>query len=216
MCAGSDALCEHELLEMLLFYAIPQKDVKPLAKKLLEIFGSLDKVFAAEPAALCAVCGIGEHSAALIKLVSSLTQEIRKQSYSDGILFDSAGKVHQYLLAHFPETPEEKLFILLLNRDSRLIQTMEFTGSRGVLSAANRDLFLKVMCNPDVKKLILVHSHPDGSVRPSGSDVSSTIRIKKLFQEFGISLLDHLIIANGKCHSMLKAFAFHGTENPGQ
>lgn len=214
--AGRHGMCEHELLEMLLFYAIPQKDVKPLAKTLINVFGSLDKVFAADTAALCTVCGIAENSAALIKLVSVLSQEIRKQNFAGGIVLNSAEKINRYLLEHFPESPDEKLFILLLNRNSELIRIMEFSGARGFLMVSRRDIFFKVMCYPDAKQLILVHNHPAGFSLPSGSDVSNTVKIKKLFQEFGITLIDHLIIADGKCHSMLKKFSFHGNENPGQ
>lgn len=204
LAADVDGLCDHELLELLLFYAIPQKDVKPLAKELLNTFGSLENVFAADAEALCAVNGIGENSATLIKLAAALFRRIRTQKSSGGVKLDSVKKVHEYLCAHEPGLTDEKLFILLLNRDFRLIQIMEFPGAKGFLSASRRDIFFKIMCCPDAKRLVIVHNHPSGMASPSGSDVNNTIRIKTLFQEFGILLLDHLIIAGGKCFSMLK------------
>ena len=206
--AGKKGLCEHELLEMLLFYAIARKDVKPLAKDLLNTFGSLAQVLEADLESLAAVKGMGEKSALLLRLTGAICDEKeeqhRRKKGKCRSTFLSGKEIAAQLLKYAQKVSGERLFLLVLDQSSRLIKILDFPGGGEFLSTVNRDIAFKVICHPEAKKLIVAHNHPAGELRPSPTDIANTVKVKKIFQELGITLIDHMIVAEDKCISLLK------------
>ena len=204
MAAGRNAVSEHELLELLLFYSIARKDVKPLAKELLNHCGSLKEVFLASKEKLLAVKGAGEATAALLKLVRVLCDELSGSSPDERPLLNSPEKLRDYACRNCRDPRVEKLCVLMLDRNSRLLKKVEFRGHKDMVNAAGLDLLSKTACYTRAKKIIIVHNHPAGLSLPSMTDVSSTVKVKKLFADLGIFLADHLVVYEKSCISMMK------------
>lgn len=209
MAAGRNAVSEHELLELLLFYSIARKDVKPLAKDLLNHCGSLKDVFLADKEKLLAVKGAGEATVTLLKLIRVLCNELTKSSPDERPLLDSPEKLRDYACRNCRDPRIEKLCVLMLDRNSRLLKKVDFRGQKGLINAAGLDLLSKTACYARAKKIVIVHNHPGGVSSPSETDVSSTIRVKKLFADLGIFLADHLVVFDESCVSMMKIPARH-------
>ena len=204
LAVGRDAVSEHELLEMLLFYSIPRKDVKPLAKDLLNNCGSLKDVFLADKEKLLSVKGTGEATVALLKLVKVLSDELTATSPDERALLNSRDKLYDYVCRSCRNSRMEALSVLLLDRNSRLLKKVEFSGKKSLINAAGLDLLSKTACYVRAKKIVIIHNHPSETLLPSTVDVNSTIQVKKLFAGMGIFLADHLIVSGKSCVSLMK------------
>ncbi|MBE6375689.1 MAG: hypothetical protein E7050_04395 [Lentisphaerae bacterium] len=201
---GRSGLCEHEFLELLLFYAIPRKDTKPLAKELIRRFGSLEAVFAADIEQLMLTKGIGESAAILLKLIPGIGVELMSRSLREGICLVETDKLQNFLKINFRGCRSEELRLLLLDRNFRLLDVLNFPGGAGALKVSATDLIFKILCCRDVRNVIIAHNHPSGNFLPSRDDVINTVELKSLLAKIGISLLDHFIVSGENCCSIMK------------
>ena len=208
--AGARGMSEYELIEILLFYAIPRRDVKPLAKELLRRFGTLEAVLSAEFDQLTAVKGIGRNAAVLLKLIPAIGVEILSSRQHGGITMDRPEKVQTHLLQHFAGCRDENFVLFLLDREMRLIDTVTFPGGIKGLTMASGDLLFKVLCRRRARQAIVAHNHPSGAPIPSRTDIADTVRLKIIFRGLGISLVDHFIVTPEKCVSLMKCSAEEG------
>lgn len=195
---GLDGFEDHNVLELLLFYSIPVKDTNELAHRLIKRFGSLSEVFDADPAELCSVAGVGEKTAALIKLMPELFRkyEVDKVKRQKNAL-TNAEQVAKFVSKYFKGLNNERLYALYLApgcrpADFRLI-------SEGGLSSTpvKNQLVVKNAYDLGVETIILVHNHPSGSVAPSKSDVNVTMDFANTIASLGLKLKDHIIIGHG-------------------
>ncbi|PZU59329.1 MAG: hypothetical protein DI547_06940 [Sphingobium sp.] len=201
---GRDALLDHELIEYLLALAIPRRDTKPLARRLLVEFGSFGAVLSADWAALERVPGMGETSAAAIKAVQAaalrmLSGEIRKKP-----VLGSWQSLLDYLRADMAWLGIERVRVLHLNARNELLRD-EAMGDGSIDQAAiyTREVIRRAM-DLGSTSLILVHNHPSGDPSPSRQDIEVTRHIVDAGKRLGISVHDHIIIAaNG--HTSLRA-----------
>jgi DNA repair protein RadC len=198
LASGAEALLDHELLEMVLFLALPRRDTKPIARALLARFGSFADVIAAPPADLARIEGLGEAGLAALKLVQGAALRLLRQELRDRPVLDSWERLTAYLAAALAREPVEQFRVLFLDTRNRLIA--DEAQARGTVNhtpvypreVVRRSLELQATA------LILVHNHPSGDPTPSRADIAMTAEIKAAAATMGIVLHDHLIIGHGR------------------
>ena len=201
---GLTSFEDHNVLELLLFFAVPRQDTNELAHKLLESFGSLDKVFEARPEELMRVPGIGEHAATLIRLVPAAAQRyfLVKESMAD-ILPDTES-VGRFLIPRFMNLRRECVILLCLDAKMKVLDCREV--GEGGLTFANfsvRDI-VQTCLMYDTKYAVLSHNHASGIAVPSQEDIFTTHELRRALAMVDIRLLDHIIVA-GQDFVSLKA-----------
>lgn len=186
---------DYELLELLLTYAIPRKDVKPLAKILLAKFGSLGNVLSASPADLSEVKGIKEHSIVLIKLTTAMTKSILKKEVINKTLLTSSKEVENYCHALLARETKEYVYAIALDASSQIIEVILI--QKGTVSESPvypREVVEKLIRCSAVS-FILVHNHPSGDTKPSRADIALTEALFDATHGLGITLQDHYIVS---------------------
>ncbi len=192
---GDTALADYELLELLLFTAIPRKDVKPIAKDLLAQFGTIHKMFAAKIEDLCTIKGISENTAIFIKSIHALHTRGMSNDLINKPILNNWDRLLDYCHATMAEDDIEKFYILYLNRKNTLIH--KEVHASGTVDAANvyiREIMKKAM-NLGATSLVLIHNHPSGDPTPSGDDITVTNLLIDAGKPLGIEIHDHLIIS---------------------
>ena len=192
---GLDNFNDVNVLELLLFYAIPRKDTNELAHALLDHFGALDKVFEASVPELEAVPGIGENTALLISLVPQITRRYLMEKGSCLSTIASSADAGSYLVPRLMFEKDEKLLLLCLDAKKSVISCINL-GS-GVVNAVDVNV-RKVVENAvrhRANTVILAHNHPGGVALPSREDERLTIEIAAALKLVGIPLVDHIIVA---------------------
>lgn len=204
MRSGPDACEDYELVEMLLFAAIPRRDVKPLAKDLLKRFGSVAGLLAASAEDLAAVKGLSDNSAALIKLVHALTQRMLIGDVEKKPILSSWQKLLDYCHVAMAHEKREQFRVLFLNRKNQLIADEVLQeGTVDHAPVYPREIVRRAL-ELGATALILVHNHPSGDPTPSDSDIVMTGEIIRAARALEVTVHDHLIIAKTG-HASFKA-----------
>lgn len=201
LAVGRDGLHDYEMLELLLTYAIPRHDVKPVAKELLSRFGNLNGVLDAEVGELCEQRGIGTWSACLIKLVRALMASYLKAEAKRKVTISSPRDLADFISAQLGGLKEEQFCVIYLDSQNHLME-MD-TLQRGTVNQAivyprqvlERALERKASC------LILVHNHPSGTVTPSEADIRLTKAVVAAARTMDIIVHDHIILGDGTIYS---------------
>jgi DNA repair protein RadC len=201
---GEAALADYELLEYLLMTAIPRKDMKPLAKSLLKRFGTLAGVFNADPRALAQHPGMGETSAAAIKIVALATRRLARTGVQEQPVLGSWQALIDYLTIDMAHLNHERVRVLYLDTRNRLILDHLLTDGSIDEAAIHPREVVKQALDLGASALILVHNHPSGSPEPSRADIQITGRIAEAGRLLGIVVHDHVIIGK-EGHVSLKA-----------
>lgn len=200
--AGADALPDYELLELLLFSAIPQRDVKPLAKDLLARFKSLKGVLHATPESL-RDAGLTDVPIALFAAITASHLRVSKQEIMNQPVLSSWQKILDYCYAAMAHVREEQLRLLFLNRKNRLIaDEVQQQGTIDHTPVYVREVIKRAL-ELGAGAIILVHNHPSGDPTPSKDDILMTQEIARAAKAVGIILHDHVIIGHGT-HSSFK------------
>lgn len=207
---GLNGLPDHRVLELLLFHAIPQGDVNPLAHRLLEQFGSLSGVFHATHEQLMEVDGVGYGTAVLIRLIPAVAARyIQDNGSFDGQLI-SPWQFRELLLPLFFGQRDELAYLVCMDCKSRLIATKKL--GEGIADAVHittrKVLEAALGCN--AVRVVLAHNHVSGVALWSDADLDTTLRLKRLLREAGIELVDHFIIANDDMVSMADSGLLRG------
>ena len=197
--AVSDAgLAEHELLELLLTYAIPRRDTKALAKKLLERFGNLPGVFETDLASLEEIDGIGTHAATLISLIRPLALRFLTDAPKTKTLLRSTREAASYFKAKLKGLPEEEVHVAFVNSKNAVLATERL--QRGTVDQSVvyvRKVVERALANK-ASGFILAHNHPSGDPTASKHDVELTQALNAAAAAVGVRFLDHLIIGDGE------------------
>ncbi len=201
---GAEALADYEVIEYLLSTAIPRRDVKPLAKSLLTRFGGLAGALNADPRALAAHPGMGESSAAALKVVALAARRLARAQLRDAPVLGSWQALIDYLTIDMAHLTVERVRVLYLNAANMLIHD-EHVGDGSIDEAAihPREVIRRAL-DLGAVALILVHNHPSGSPEPSRADIQITNRIAEAGRLLGIVVHDHVIIGRHG-HVSLKA-----------
>jgi len=200
--AGRQAFADHELLELLLTYAIPRKDTKPISKRLLKRCGSFAAVFDQPRERLQEVEGVGSQTSVFLFAIREVMVRYLEQKVEYAETISSPEDIAGFVRTHLGATPRECLMILYLNDASRL--THHVIVSEGTVDRAPfypREI-LKTALLRDATSLIMAHNHPSGDPIPSENDHIITSRMEKLAAEFEIKVLDHLIVTPHRVFSL--------------
>ncbi|WP_428428603.1 RadC family protein [Pararhizobium sp.] len=200
---GDTALADYEILELLLFRLIPRRDTKPIAKALLERFGTLAGVFGASPALLQEVKGIGEAVAFDLKLTSTVAHRTLKSELKGKQVLASWSSVIDYCHAAMAHETREQFRILFLDKRNALIaDEVQQTGTVDHTPVYPREVVKRAL-ELSATALILVHNHPSGDPTPSRADIEMTKMIVDTAKPLGITVHDHIIIGKDG-HASLK------------
>lgn len=199
--AGLDGFAAHEALELLLTYAIPRVDVKPLAHRLIKQFGSLNRVLEASVQDLMAVEGIGESAATLISLLLPLLRLYRK-----GQSGEQEGPEGPELLiarceAMLMGERVERFLLLALDARGRFITQAFISSGDETETAVYPRLIARELLRTGAAACVLAHNHPSGLARPSKADTELTQALKGVLEPLGIRLRDHVIVAGDGSYS---------------
>ena len=202
---GIEGWPDHRVLELLLFYAIPQGDVNPLAHRLVDHFGSLSGVFHATYEQLLEVKGIGPNTAVLLQLIPAASARYMRQNASfDGQIVDM-WQLKELLEPYFFGQRDELAYLACMDGKGKLLATKKL--GQGVVDAVHiatrKVLEAALACN--ASRVVLAHNHVSGVAMPSQADVDTTLRLKRVLAEADITLADHLIFAGGDMVSMAES-----------
>jgi DNA repair protein RadC len=201
--AGGDAVSDYELLELLLFRAIPQRDVKPLAKALIEKFGSFGEVIAAPVARLAEIKGLGDAAITEFKLVAAAAERLARGEVKRRPVLSSWSSVLDYCRAAMAFAEKEQFRILFLDKRNQLIaDEVQQVGTVDHTPVYPREIVKRAL-ELSATAVILVHNHPSGDPTPSSADIQMTKSIIDIAKPLGISVHDHLIVGKGG-HASLK------------
>ncbi len=201
--AGADALADYELLELILFQAVPRRDTKPLAKALLARFGSFSEVLSAPESRLTEVEGVGESVATHLRVVQAAARRFARDALKDRPLLASWSAVIDYCRAAMAYESREQFRILFLDKRNALIaDEVQQVGTVDHTPVYPREVVKRAL-ELSATALILVHNHPSGDPTPSRADIQMTQTIVETARPLGISVHDHIIVGrNG--HASLK------------
>jgi DNA repair protein RadC len=201
---GLDEFDDHNVLELLLFYAIPQRDVNPLAHKLLDHFGTLAAVFDAPLEELQKVSGVGENIVTLLKMVPQIARRYLMSRASFDTVLDSVEKAGQYLLPFFYAQRDEVVYLVCLDAKRKVLNCqLLFQGSVNSAHISIRKIVETALVYNSTS-VILSHNHTSGIAIPSKEDFNVTRKIRDALEMVGIELSDHLIVADDDFVSMLE------------
>lgn len=204
MAGGAAALPDYELLELVLFRAIPRQDVKPLAHLLLDTFGDFNRVISASPQRLAIVKGVGEAVIQELKIVEAAAGRLMQAKVLNRPILTSWSALLDYCQTIMAHRETEQFRILFLDRKNLLIaDEPQSSGTVDHVPVYPREVVKRAL-ELNASAVILVHNHPSGDPTPSQADISMTLQVQDATNALGIVLHDHLIIGKSK-HLSFKA-----------
>lgn len=193
---GLDSFEDHNILELLLFYALPRSDTNEIAHRLLEQFKSLSGVFDAPLEELCKIKGISEHSATMIKLIPRLTSAYHTDKSKDIKIISSTNAAGKFFVPRFYGKQNEEVHVMLLDDKKKVIKCEKvFEGTVNSTPITVKKV-VAMAVNSNATGVILAHNHPGGIALPSKSDLRATEKIYRALELINIQLCDHIIVAD--------------------
>lgn len=191
----------HNVLELLLFYAIPQRDTNEIAHRLIDRFGSLSEVLEAPVSELTQIKGIGEYAAVLLSLMPELCN-VYLQDRASRSKICGLDQIAAFASQRFVGMTTEHFLLICVDNKCSII-SHQFI-SEGTVTSASIDIhkMLRVLIGSNATNCVIAHNHPRGSTKPSREDLTTTMTIARELQPFGIQLLDHVIVSNDAYLSM--------------
>ena len=201
---GFEHFEDHQILELLLFYANARQDTNPLAHELLDRFGSLKGVLEARPEQLMTVDGIGNQQAVLLSMVVPLTRVWHRCAMETPTRIGNSREAENYCLSILAGERTERFYVISLNAKCNVLGRRKISeGSLSEVSAYPR-MVMETALNYNAHSVLLCHNHPGGTCAPSPEDISSTLQLQRLLNGVGILVLDHVIVAGDRTYSMIQ------------
>jgi DNA repair protein RadC len=202
--AGPEALADHELLEMMLFLALPRRDTKPIARALLARFRSFSAAISASPQELRHVDGLGEAGIAALKTIQAAAIRLVRAEVMEQPVLANWSRVIEYLTAVLAREKVEQFRVLYLDTRNRLIaDEPQSRGTVNFTSVYPREVVRRAL-ELSATAIILVHNHPSGNPSPSRQDIDITQAVQAAAEPLAITVHDHVIIGNGDWISLRK------------
>ena len=204
--SGLEGFNDYEVLELLLTYSIARKDVKPIAKELIEKFGTIDEIAKSDVKSLLEVDGIGEGSAVFLKLIGDVALTLYREKIEDKDILTIKSKniLLSYLRGEIGHSPREEFKILFLDISNKLIASETlFSGTIDKSAIYPREIVERVIKNR-AKSVIFAHNHPSGNISPSKKDIELTQYMYDSLKLLEIRLLDHIIVTKNSYFSFLE------------
>ena len=198
---GADALADHELLELALFYAIPRRDTNETAHRLLDQFGSLDRVLSAPEQELEKVEGVGQGAAVLLRLMGSIGDRARRPGREEKIVasVDQAGA---YFLRLLDGQRTEQLYQLCVDAKGKVLSCRMLSQGQADMTVLSLRQVVENALLSGASGVFLGHNHPSGVALPSPADMEATTQVRDALKRLDIRLIDHIIVADGDYVSM--------------
>ena len=201
---GLEGFAPHEMLELILFYAIPRANVNPLAHRLMDTFGSLHGVLEADAKDLAKVEGIGESTAVLISLFGHMNRELEKSRSAERKKLKNRAAAQKHCLGLLMGLRQEHLYLVCLNAQMEVVQNALIAkGTLNEVQAYPR-LVAEAALRANAHAVVLCHNHPGGSVIPSQADLEMTADLGRLLNDLDVMLVDHIIVAGSDTLSMVE------------
>jgi len=202
---GLDHWQEYAVLEMILFYSLPQKDTKELAKALIKQYGSLAGVMDAPYEDLLRFPGVGAQTAVLLKLFPDVSRKYMISKTSSEGTLNTLEKVGDYIAAHFVGLTREQVYIVCLDGKSKLLYGGFIAEGSVDLTSVSARTITELALLHRANGVVLAHNHPGGYALPSENDRVATLKIATTLNAVGIPLLDHIIVSGGDYVSMAQS-----------
>lgn len=199
---GLDAFADHEVLELLLYYAIPRQDTNTIAHALITRFGSLEKVLAAPAEELEKIPGIGRNAAVLLCLVPEVVRRARLSSAAGETVLDTSERIGTYFVELFTAQSREVMYQLCLDAKGRLLCCCKLSEGDASSVGLNLRRLVENALRSGAVLVALAHNHPSGLPFPSPEDRAATIQARDALDTMGIRLVDHIIVADDDFISM--------------
>jgi DNA repair protein radC len=198
---GIDSFEQHQILELILFYAIPRKDTNEIAHRLLEKFGTLSRVLEAEPKDLMQIPDVGENAACLLSLFAGVFRVYSQDKMKKKTVLNHLEDIFAYVRSLYHGRLYETFFLISLDAQNRALHSeIIMEGTIDEIAVYPR-LVVEAALRHKAYSVIIAHNHPGGSVMPSKVDVEATRHIAKALKTIDIGLKDHIIVTNENCLS---------------
>ena len=193
---GMDHFSDYQVLELLLFYAVPRKDTNPIAHALMDHFGTLSQVLEAPVEELEKVAGVGRNAAILMKLVTEVGRCYLVDRSNRNVILETISECGDYLKSFFFGRRNETVFILCLDAKCKVLACREV--GEGSVNSANVPIrrIVEMALSANATSVVLAHNHPSGLAFPSEEDVITTRRVAAALSMVEIRLVDHIIVAD--------------------
>jgi DNA repair protein RadC len=199
--AGFDNFADYEILELILSYVLPRKDVKVLSKEMIKKFGSLKQVIDAEQNDLKQVKNISDYSAGFLFFLKKFVSLYLSLDIKEKERLLSPEKVRNYLVSTLSGEKIEKVYAIILNSGNRVTDCLEIERGTVNKSSLIPRKIAEIALKYKAVSIIIAHNHPGGTLNPSQNDIDVTNFIKKALESIDVSLLDHIIVSNNNYFS---------------
>lgn len=202
---GLDHFSQIQALELLLFYAVPQRDTNPIAHNLLDRFGSISAVLEAPTEELKKVPLIGDHAATLLQLTRAMSRYYQVDKSNNVKILSTLDQCAEYMVPHFHGRTVETVFLLCLDARCKVLGCKEV--GEGGINSANVDIrrIVETAISMGASAAVLAHNHPSGLALPSDEDILTTRRIAAALEMVDVFLQDSLIVADNDYVSMAQS-----------
>lgn len=219
---GLQGFHDHQILELLLFYALARIDTNDLAHRLIERFGSLAGVFKADRDELLSVPGIGSNTALLLSAIGTVHERISVDPDANIIKYKSMDEIARFMANRYVGVKNEKVYIMLFNNAMKLIDCIHICDGTPNAALVHAGTILKKALLRNATVVVVAHNHPDGPAIASTEDIVATKKLEALLNAVGIELLEHIIIAEKSYLPIIKSkklekdpdFTAHTLKNP--
>lgn len=205
----------HKIIEMLLFYSIPRKDTNEIAHRLINRFESISGILEADTEELMQVEGVGERTAAFLKLILTVSRQYLDDRYKPrDLLSDNMNRVCRYIVDRYTGYTKEMFAVTSFDSNGKLIKfDMLGHGDVGAVNVSIREI-IELVIKRNATAVILSHNHPGSFAIPSESDKRMTQRICRVLDNIKVKLIDHIVISDGDYVSMWQTEADRWVFNP--
>ncbi len=201
---GFEGFSPHEILELILFFGVPQKDTNVLGHQLIERFGSVRGVLSASYEELCEVDGVGDHVATLLRLFQPVAAYVRVEAEKESPQsYEAIEDVGEFFLSQFEPIHEEAVMLLMLDNSFRMIDCQRVgTGTVNSVGVSTRRM-IEMALAAQASMVVLAHNHPTGIAIPSQEDMNATYTLQEAFSAVGVPLVEHILVANHTYRGLL-------------
>ncbi len=198
---GLDNFSDHEVIELLLFYSIPQRDTNTLAHRMVKEFGTLHDLLEADPRDIERRCKVSLNTAILISMVAPLSRRYLKQKWGNRPIINSSTTAGNYALSLFAGRIYECFFVICLDSQNHVNHSaLVHEGTINEAPVYPR-IIVETALRHKANSIILAHNHPGGSLKASGADVDVTRKICQAMKTISINVVDHIIVAGDRYFS---------------
>jgi DNA repair protein RadC len=209
--SGIGAFEDHEVLELLLTYAVPRKDVKPIAHSLLDRLGSLANVLDAPTAELVKVEGVGETGATLIHLMPALTRRYLRDRWGHRPQLNTREDLGRFAVDELATATNEVFLLILLTHENHVLRALPLHEGSIASAPVYPRIVVEAALRHHAAKVVLAHNHPGGVAQPSEEDVAVTRTLVSVFDALEVPVVDHIIVAGPRTFSMAEAGLLRGS-----